>query len=42
MPGRRLGSGTKEGLRSKERGAESKVDYFGARCYLAVVGRSTL
>ncbi len=39
MPGRTLGSGTKEGFTSKERDAESQMDYFGARYYLAAVGR---
>jgi hypothetical protein len=31
MPGRTLGSGTKEGFTSKERDAETGLDYFGAR-----------
>ncbi len=39
MPGRTLGSGTKEGFTSKERDVESQLDYFGARYYLAAVGR---
>ena len=39
MPGRTLGSGTKEGFTTKERDAESQQDYFGARYYVAAVGR---
>ncbi len=32
MPGRTLGSGTKEGFTGKERDAESGLDYFGCTC----------
>jgi RHS repeat-associated protein len=39
MPGRTLGSGTKERFTSKERDGESQLDYFGARYYLAALGR---
>jgi RHS repeat-associated protein len=39
MPGRTLGSGTKEGFTTKERDAESGLDYFGARYYMAAFGR---
>jgi RHS repeat-associated protein len=39
MQGRTLGSGTTEGFTSKERDAESQMDDFGARYYLAAVGR---
>jgi RHS repeat-associated protein len=41
MPGRSLGSGTKEGFTGKERDAESGLDYFGARLYMAAIGRWT-
>jgi RHS repeat-associated protein len=41
MPGRTLGSGTKEGFTGKERDAESGLDYFGARLYMAALGRWT-
>jgi RHS repeat-associated protein len=41
MPGRTLGSGTKEGFTGKERDVESGLDYFGARHYMAAVGRWT-
>ena len=41
MPGRTLGSGTKEGFTSKERDAESRLDYFGARYYMPAIGRWT-
>jgi RHS repeat-associated protein len=39
LPGRTLGSGTKEGFTGKERDAETGMDYFGARYYLAALGR---
>jgi RHS repeat-associated protein len=39
MPGRGLGSGTKEAFSGKEQDAESGLDYFGARYYLAAIGR---
>ena len=39
LAGRTLGSGTKEGFTSKERDAESGLDYFGARLYMPAVGR---
>ncbi len=39
MPGRTFGSGTKEGFTGKERDAESQLDYFGARYYMAALGR---
>jgi len=41
MPGRALGSGTKEGFTGKERDAESGLDYFGARLYMPAVARWT-
>lgn len=41
MPGRTLGSGTKEGFTGKERDAESGLDYFGARLYMPALGRWT-
>ena len=41
MPGRTLGSGTKEGFTGKERDAESGLDYFGARMYMPALGRWT-
>ncbi len=39
MPGRTLGSGTKEGFTGKEQDAETGLDYFGARYYLPAIGR---
>jgi RHS repeat-associated protein len=39
LPGRTLGTGTKEGFTGKERDAESGLDYFGARHYMAALGR---
>lgn len=39
MPGRTLGSGTKEGFTSKERDAETGLDYFGARYYMPALAR---
>jgi len=39
MPGRTLGSGTKEGFTGKEQDAETGLDYFGARYYMAALGR---
>jgi RHS repeat-associated protein len=39
MPGRTLGSGTKEGFTSKERDLESGLDYFGARYYMPALAR---
>jgi RHS repeat-associated protein len=41
MPGRTLGSGTKEGFTGKERDSESGLDYFGARLYMGAVARWT-
>jgi RHS repeat-associated protein len=41
LAGRTLGSGTKEGFTSKERDAESGLDYFGARYYTPALGRWT-
>jgi RHS repeat-associated protein len=41
MPGRTLGSGTKEGFTGKERDAESGLDYFGARHYMPALARWT-
>jgi RHS repeat-associated protein len=41
MPGRTLGSGTKERFTTKERDAESGLDYFGARYYMPALGRWT-
>jgi RHS repeat-associated protein len=41
MPGRTLGSGTKEGFTGKERDAETGLDYFGFRYYMPAVGRWT-
>jgi RHS repeat-associated protein len=38
MPYRTLGSGTKEGFTGKERDAETGLDYFGARHYMAALG----
>ena len=39
MPGRTLAGPTKEGFTSKERDAESGLDYFGARYYMAALGK---
>jgi RHS repeat-associated protein len=39
MPGRTLGTGTKELFTGKERDAESALDYFGARLYMPAVAR---
>jgi RHS repeat-associated protein len=41
MPGRTLGSGTREGFTGKERDAETGLDYFGARYYMPALGRWT-
>ncbi|MGH8543093.1 MAG: RHS repeat domain-containing protein [Gammaproteobacteria bacterium] len=41
MPGRTLAGSTKEGFTSKERDAETGLDYFGARYYMAALGRWT-
>jgi len=41
LAGRTLGGGTKEGFTSKERDAESGLDYFGARYYMPALGRWT-
>ncbi len=41
MPGRALGSGAKEQFTTKERDAESQLDYFGARYYASAIGRWT-
>ncbi len=41
LPGRTLGSGTKEQFTTKERDAESALDYFGARSYASALGRWT-
>jgi RHS repeat-associated protein len=41
LPGRTLGSGTTAGFAGKERDAESGLDYFGARLYMAALGRWT-
>ncbi len=41
MPGRTLGSGTKEGLSGKEQDAETGLHYFGARYYMPALGRWT-
>jgi len=41
MPGRTLGSGTKEGFTGKEQDAETGLDYFGARYYMPALGRWT-
>jgi RHS repeat-associated protein len=38
---RGLGSGTKEGFSGKEQDAETGLDYFGARYYVAALGRWT-
>jgi RHS repeat-associated protein len=39
MPGRTLGSGTKEGFTGKERDPETGLDYFGARYDMTALGR---
>jgi RHS repeat-associated protein len=39
MPGRTLGSETKEGFTGKEQDAETGLSYFGARYYMAALGR---
>jgi RHS repeat-associated protein len=39
MPGRTLGSGTKEGFTGKEQDTETGLDYFGARYYMPAIGR---
>jgi RHS repeat-associated protein len=39
MPGRTLGSGTKEGFTDKERDTETGLDYFGARYYMPALAR---
>jgi RHS repeat-associated protein len=39
MPGRTLGSGTKEGFTDKERDLETGLDYFGARYYMPALAR---
>ena len=39
LPVRRTTPARKEGFTSKERDAESQMDYFGARYYLAALGR---
>jgi RHS repeat-associated protein len=39
MPGRTLGSGTKEGFSGKEQDPETGLDYFGARYYMPALGR---
>ncbi|MCC6931268.1 MAG: RHS repeat-associated core domain-containing protein, partial [Gemmatimonadaceae bacterium] len=41
MPGRTLGSGTKEQFTTKERDAETGLDYFGARLYASAIARWT-
>ncbi len=41
MLARSLGSGTKEQFTTKERDAESQLDYFGARSYASAIGRWT-
>jgi RHS repeat-associated protein len=41
MPARSLGSGTKEKFTTKERDAESQLDYFGARSYASAIARWT-
>ena len=41
MPGRTLGSGTKEQFTTKERDAESGLDSFGVRAYASALGRWT-
>ena len=39
MPGRTLGSGTKEGFTGKEQDTETGLEYFGARYYMVALGR---
>ncbi len=39
MPGRTLGSGTKEGFTGKEQDTETGLDYFGARYYMPALAR---
>jgi RHS repeat-associated protein len=39
MPGRTLGIGTKEGFTGKELDSETGLGYFGARYYMAALGR---
>jgi RHS repeat-associated protein len=39
MPGRALAGVTKEGFTTKERDGETGLDYFGARYYMAALGR---
>jgi RHS repeat-associated protein len=39
LPGRGLGSGTKEAFSGKEQDVESGLDYFGARYYMPALGR---
>jgi RHS repeat-associated protein len=39
MPGRTLGSGTKEGFTGKERDVETGLDYFGARYYMPALAK---
>jgi RHS repeat-associated protein len=41
LPGRGLGSGTKEAFSGKEQDVESGLDYFGARYYMPALGRWT-
>jgi RHS repeat-associated protein len=41
MPGRTLGSGTKEGFGGKEQDTETGLDYYGARYYMPALGRWT-
>jgi len=41
MPGRTLGSGTKEGFTGKEQDGETGLHYFGARYYMAALARWT-
>jgi RHS repeat-associated protein len=41
MPGRTLGSGTKEGFTGREQDAETGLDYFGARYYMPALARWT-
>jgi RHS repeat-associated protein len=41
MPGRALAGVTREGFTTKERDGETGLDYFGARYYMAALGRWT-
>jgi RHS repeat-associated protein len=41
MPGRALAGATREGFTTKERDGETGLDYFGARYYMAALGRWT-